>query len=608
VIINALSRYYEILKSDERCNISVDGYGVEKIIAELIISKSGELIDVMPLKDVQGKKSFPKRLIVPYHKGRSGKYPPAYFMCDNSKYALGIDKDKGNYEFQFNNFKEYHNIILKNSNDIVSKAVLAFVNNWDIEKAMSNAIINKNFDTVTDDGCLIFRLEGETGYLHNNKEIQKLWREYNSEEVGNQIGQCMVTGENVCIAKLHTGIKNVKNAQSSGAPLVSFNDNVYESYNKENGYIAPVGKKTVFAYTTVLNYMLASQKQKIQIGDATMVFWAESSEEIYTDLAAELFGISSIKDGKESKPDTRIEALVGDVLYKTKNGIKMNVFDEKIDERTKFYILGLSPNAGRISVRFFHESSFGGFVEKISQHYKDMEIIKTKKIEIESNNITIKKIIEETISPKSSSKDVNPLMSGSLMRAIISGGMYPAIVYNLIMSRVKKDTDEREKGFYSVNYNRVSMIKAYLMRKARITKNKKLEEVLTVELNEQSTNNEYLLGRLFAVLEKAQQDSRNDTMQDSKNSTIRSKYFASAMTTPKTVFPILLRLAQHHIAKAEFGFLNDKRIESIVNGISDFPAHLTLDKQGVFILGYYQQRVKLWEKQPKQIENLKEEE
>lgn len=598
MIINALKRYYEILIEDRKKCIPLYGYSCAKVGFTLNISLIGELLDVIPLKveSHNSKKLISRMLIVPEQKVRSSGIA-SNFMCDNSAYVLGID-NKGKPQRSKEAilaFKELHNDVLRNAKGQAAKAILAFLDNWNIEFARQHPVLKGCLEEVLEGSNLVFRLDGEIGYLHDDLEIKRLWEEYHSKNENDIIGQCLITGQSTNIAKLHPVIKNIKKAQSSGASIVSFNANAYESYGKENGCISPMGKYAAFTYATVLNCMLSCKKQKIQVGDATTVFWAESPEEIYTDLAAELFNPSSTQDEKESKNehkrDMQIEELVKDILLKTKSGMKINDLEGKVNTQTKFYILGLSPNASRISIRFFHSDSFGGFLEKTAQHYEDMEIV--KEFENNATNIPIWRMLSETISPKSSDKEAKPLLAGAMMRSIISGGMYPESFYNAIMLRVKTDTDIR------VNYIRASIIKACLLRKARLTKNKYLEEVLTVSLNEQTNNSAYVLGRLFAVLEKTQRDAGNETL--------KSRYFASACTTPGTVFPILIRLAQHHISKAEFGFVNDKKIEAIINQIDSFPSHLKLEEQGLFSLGYYHQRVALWQKSTKENEKIKEE-
>lgn len=595
MIINALNKYYEILAEDGKSGIPLSGYSSAKVGFALNISEKGELLDVIPLKveGGKGKKLISRTLIVPEQKLRAAGISPN-FLCDNSTYVLGIDnkgKPKRSNE-AFIAFKEFHNLVLKQAEGEAAKAILAFLENWNIDDARHHPVLLDNLEEILEGNNLVFKLDGQKGYIHNDIEIKGLWEEYNSKSENELMGQCLISGRTTSIARLHPNIKNVKNAQSSGASIVSFNANAYESYGKTQSYNSPVSRTVAFSYTTVLNHMLSSQKQKIQIGDATTVFWAESPEDIYIDLAAELFNPSNSKDREESKEtysrDPQIEELVKDILSKAKSGQKINNLDGKINQLTKFHILGLSPNASRISIRFFHSDNFGSFLDKTIQHYKDMEIIKD--FDDRPDNIPIWMMLRETVSTKSSDKEASPLMSGAIMRSIISGAAYPASLFNAVMIRVKVDSENNR-----VNYIRVAIIKAYLLRNARTHNNKKLEEVLTVSLNEQSTNTEYLLGRLFAVLEKAQQDANPGI-----NATIKDRYFASACATPAAVFPILLRLAQHHISKSDYGYAIDRKIEPIMNEIGKFPTHLTLEQQGTFVLGYYHQRVALYQKSEKE--------
>lgn len=600
MIISGLHRYYEILAGDEQSGIPLYGYSSAKVGFALNISTNGELLDVIPLKVEanKGKKLVTRQMIVPEQTKRAVNIC-ANFMCDNSTYVLGID-DKGKPErskTSFLAFKELHQKILGCANGQAAKAVLAFLDNWSPEQGREHPALQDCLEEILEGSNLVFRLDGEINYLHNDLEIRQLWEEYNLQSVEEIKGQCLITGKNTLIERLHPNIKNVKNAQSSGASIVSFNAPAYESYGKTQSYNSPVSKYVAFAYATVLNHLLSSPKQKIQVGDTTTVFWAESPEAIYPDLAAELFNPSFSSTGKddknEYKRDPQIEELVKEVLLRAKSGMRINDLNGKIDEQTKFHILGLSPNAARISIRFFHSDSFGGFVQKTAQHYRDLEIVKD--FAAKPDNIPIWMLLGETVSPKSRDKEANPLLAGAVMRSIISGNPYPAALFNAVMIRIRSDSDDQDKNIQRVNYIRAAIIKAYLLRKARLH-NKNLEEVLTVSLNEQSTNSEYLLGRLFAVLEKAQQDANPGI-----NATIKDRYFASACATPAPVFPILLRLAQHHIAKSDYGYAIDRRIESIMNQINKFPSHLTLEQQGVFILGYYHQRAALFQKTDKTV-------
>jgi CRISPR-associated protein Csd1 len=252
-------------------------------------------------------------------------------------------------------------------------------------------------------------------------------------------------------------------------------------------------------------------------------------------------------------------------------------------------VLGLAPNAARVSVRFFHSDPFDKVVEKIMRHYKDLEII--KEFDDQHTYLTIQDILKETVSPKASDKEAAPLLAGSVFRAILENTPYPAALYNAVINRVRADQDE--KYIRKINYTRAAVIKAYLLRKYRNQPQQPIQEVLVMSLNEQATHPAYVLGRLFAWLEKVQQDAIGDV-----NAGIKDRYFTSACASPASVFPILLRLSQHHIAKVKQEnkrtYNYEKRIGDILNLLdiekNPIPSRLSLDDQGAFILGYYHQR------------------
>ena len=315
----------------------------------------------------------------------------------------------------------------------------------------------------------------------------------------------------------------------------------------------------------------------MQIGDTSIVFWTERespiegfmgiilnpSEDAGDMLNIRLF-LEAVRDGK--KP-----ADIG-------------------DQDVKFYILGLSPNAARISVRFWHVSTVGDILEKIGQHFKDLSII--KRFDSDPEFPSLRQILRETAVRKDP-KNIHPLLAGAIMRSILTGATYPQTLLTVILSRIRSEQsmkDERGRPILNVNYLRAAIIKACLVRYYRINK---ISKEVGMSLDKESTNVAYRLGRLFAVLEKAQMDAAAPARL---NTTIKDRFYGAASATPSTVFPQLLRLAQHHIQKAEFGRHNDRMIEEIMQGVKEFPAHLGLDEQGMFAIAYYHQRQAFYSK------------
>ncbi|MCX6701312.1 MAG: type I-C CRISPR-associated protein Cas8c/Csd1, partial [Methanomicrobiales archaeon] len=280
-------------------------------------------------------------------------------------------------------------------------------------------------------------------------------------------------------------------------------------------------------------------------------------------------------------PDKKTLQLVGDILNKVRNGQFLQESDLGIDpEKTNFFILGLSPNNARLAVRYWYQDKFGNFITRVARHHLDMEIIRDN---IGPHYISVYNLLKQTVPQSSKDQAVSPLLGGLLMRAILGNTQYPVQMYNAILSRVKVER--------SINYVRAGFIKAYLLRLTRFRSTNLKEDLITVSLNEESLNVPYRLGRLFAVLEKVQSETNKEM-----KSTINSKYFSSASTTPAVVFPVLLKLAQHHVAKSDWGFKSNQAIEEILMGIDEFPAYLTLEDQGMFMIGYYHQRKAFFKK------------
>lgn len=599
MILQALARYYEILSSDPDSDIAPSGYSAIGISFALNISAKGELLDVFPLfEQVQrGKKmeEKPRRMIVPEQVKRAVNIS-ANYLWDNCVYVLGLsDKEAKDPEYtlkRFEAFRQWNTEMLGKVKSPASKAVIAFLENYKPAKGKKHPKVMPHLETILKGGNLVFMFGGK--FVHEDFAIRQAWEKHKSSSASELI-QCLVTGETAPLARLHPSLKGIRDANPMGATLVGFNAHAYESYNREQGMNSPVSEKAAFSYTTALNYLLSSanENKKFSIGDTTVVYWAESEIKEYAKAfmgPCEPEEVEIPVEEVQLTRDKKAEKKLGKAAEKVRRVQALDVKKllEGLDGNPRFYVLGLAPNAARVSVRFFHSDPFDKVVEKMMKHYRDLEII--KEFEDQHTYLTIQDILKETVSPKASDKAASPLLAGSIFRAILENTSYPAALYNAIINRVRADQDE--KFTKKINYARAAIIKAYLVRKYRHQPQHPIQEALVMSLNEQSTHPAYVLGRLFAVLEKVQQEAVGDV-----NASIKDRYFTSACASPASVFPILLRLSQHHISKVG-AYYHDKRIEAILNKLdvehNPIPAHLPLDDQGVFVLGYYHERKDLW--------------
>lgn len=563
MILQALNDYYHRIKDDPDIDIPVLGFSVQKIHFALVVNRRGELVQTLDLRENAGKNMIPKLLTVPEAVKRTVGIVPN-FMWDNTGYVFGIgavnekdsrekqEKTAKRFRKAFDVFKEFHHKLGDKLDDEGMRAVLKFLDFWDPE----NAAELDNWEDMA--GCnIVFRLEGAMGFVHERPAISECWRDYYQGKSSEHFATCLISGQQKAVARLHLDIKGVRGAQPKGAALVSFNLDSFLSYGKKQNFNAPIGESEAFAYTTALNYLLRSNRQKVQIGDATTLFWAERESRII-----EIMGM--VLETKSNDGDIND---IRDFLEAIRNGKR----PDNIDLDTRFYILGLSPNASRLSVRFWQVSTVEEISSRIAQHFQDLSICKS--FEKDPDFPGMWQLLIETAA-QHKSDNISPVLAGAVMRSILTGTPYPQSLLSAIISRIRADQ--------TVNYLRSSIIKACLNRKYRINK---IPKEVKMALNKEETNTAYRLGRLFAALEKAQQDAIPGA-----NTTIKDRYYGSASATPRTVFPQLLRLAQHHIQKAEYGRTTDKIIEDVMQGIEAFPAHLSLDEQGLFALGYYHQR------------------
>ena len=591
MILEKLVQLYDSLSEDETADIAPLGYSTAKVDFAIVVSTQGAVMNLIDLRQEAGKKLAPVPLVVPLQEKRTSGVAP-YLLCDKSKYVFGFDGEICPEHFA--EFKELQLKILQEIDDEEAAAVVNFVKAWDPEQIHEVPCLSDRIEDVTGASSFVFRLEGKKNFVHENSFIKGVWEDVWSKLSENiweilsskkniaYNAQCLVTGEMTSIAKVHQSVKGVAGAQSTGAAIVSFNIPSFISYGKEQSYNAPVGKMAMLKYTTALNYLLAEPNNKIRLGDCTTVFWAEQishSEEAFLKMFFE--PQFKTKTGKDASAETErtldTESEVEDNVLAVLEGIKSGrkVRDILPHPDLKFYILGIAPNSSRLSIRFWMVDSFGNFIEKIVEHYSDMDIIKPPG----SFDAVPTWVLLREIAVLGKAENIPNTMITSLSYSIFTGGNYPESILSAVIGRIRADK--------TINYQRVGLIKAFLIRNRSIDK-----EVITMALNLENRRPAYLLGRLFSLLEKVQSDAAGGKL----NATIKDRYFGSASATPAIVFPQLLRLSQHHISKSDYGVSSDIKIQEVMNSLDGFPKQLTLEEQGMFVLGYYHQKQANYEK------------
>lgn len=577
MILQSLMQYYESLA--EKGKVPRMGWCHAKVSCAVELDEDGQVKAIIPLKvsEMFGKKEVlvPQQMNVPQMVVRSSGIS-ANFLCDNSKYMLGIDSTGTSQRIKecFMAARDKHCSILQDSKGRMAKAIIRYFEQWNPDNADVNPVIKAHWEDLTDGGNLIFCMESD--YAQEDEEIKKIWNIYQDNNSGLVDGICLVTGEKAEIARIHRGIKGVPGAQSSGAALVSFNAPAFESYGKEQSYNAPVGKKAEFAYTTALNYLLSEKKYTFQLGDSMVIYWAESAQTQYQDIFKSFFN-SSIDNQKELEK----------VFTNLKNGLAVDIDDVRIDLNQRFYILCLAPNAARLSIRFYYQNSFGNILENLSRHYERMSIVKP---EWGKDYLSIQEMLMETVNKKSKDKKPVSNMATLVLRDILVDDRYPTSLYTGVLTRIRA-----EQG--GITYGRAAIVKAYLIKNYNMKEGEKY-----MGLNENCYEQAYVLGRLFAILELVQKDANPGI-----NSTIRERYFNSACATPASVFPILIKLKNSHLKKIERSSTGlkiqyEKTITELMGKLNiaetqiGFPRRLSLEEQGKFMLGYYHQIQKRYEK------------
>ena len=615
MILQSLNKYYDRLVTTKPDKIPTYGWNLEKISYCIVLNEDGSIFNIEDLRiplEINKKITYlPRLLMVPVFPESRTVNIAANYLWDNSGYVFGLSnppKEKDEKKLVKQLAKQdvdlqnkYEDFWLKvsafdSTNSKTLQALQQFPSFWNKNKKDYLEKLGENLDVN-----FVFRLiiDGKK-FVHDCDEFKKQWACILSNYLEKlSDGQCLVDGEITKIANLHGSIKGVDNAQPSGALVVSFNKDSFESYGLKSGKNASVGTGAAFKYVTALNHLLRkedSNKQRLKIGDAVTVFWAESVDTLDEEVAE-----SFMAEAISPSTDAQENASLAGILQQVSQGKALKELRPDLDPNTKFYILGLSPNSARVSIRFWYSTTLDELTQRIAQHYQDLHI----EPQLGNGLPEIWRLAYATApirDGKSKSDDISPQLAGGLGRAIFTGQNYPQSLLAQVLLRMRSDG--------VVNLIRVSLCKAVINRQIRLNKFTNTKE-LSMSLDVEEKNVAYRMGRLFAVLESVQKQALGKDI----NATIRDRYWGAASATPALVFPMLIRNAMNHLAKIRkddegkkhLASFFDWQIRDIENGMpTSWSRNLNLQDQGRFAIGYYHQRYTRTIKDTtgKEIENL----
>ncbi len=587
MILQALARYYALmdaardtLQEDER--VPPLWFAQAKVSYGLCLREDGTLTHVLPLKQERqvGKKMMevPQSMTLPMPYVR-GVNILANFLCDNALFLLGYDYkgDKQRTAACFEASKKLHRKILEGVNSPAARAICAYFDRYDPQTphpALSDPALMEEMKA----GRYFIFVAPDGTYAQDDPNLQEAWVRYKNAQLSDTRMQCLVTGgADEPIALLHPKIKGVRDTQSAGANLVSFNAAAYESYGLSASINAPVSEYAAFAYATALNYLLSQPAHNAYLANSNIVYWAEDANPNYSDFFSVMLS-----------PQEDQSALLNSIMKKVTQGLPIAA--EGLNEDTPFYVLGLAPNAARISVRFFLRDTFGNMLQNIAAHYARLEIAKAP---YERDYLTPYWLLLETVHPMSKDSAASPLLAGAVLQAILSNADYPEALMQNVLLRVHAEHD--------LTRGKAAILKAYLLK--NYGDDPETEEVAKVFLNEDCTVLPYVLGRLFAALEFIQRDSSDTEI----GANIKKKYFSTACDTPALIFNELLKQYPVYLNRMK---AEGKRIiySNLVldlmgrlpapNDRDAFPARLNNTEQCQFLLGYHHQVQRFYQKKP----------
>ena len=576
-----------------------EAYYKQAIDFEILLALDGTVTAIQDLrKPIEGTKRYiTPELLLPEQRGNTTVIY-SYLIEHRREYIFGLEREKGKNSFKtipgkagkkskHDTFCERNLPFFEEIDSDICKAYCNFIRTWNPDLQTENEILlqmGANFDNAR----FCFGLDGSPEImLHEDPRVKEnyqalLLEEQKEKQATQQTGFCSILGERLPICEMHDKLKGI----GSQAKLVSFGKdqtdrNAFYSYGKSLGYNCNISEKAMKQYTAALNFLLADNGHHKNFGDMVVVYFAmKQNDTAECDAFSLLFG-DFASDQKETV-DQETEKDLNQVYNYAKTGVLKDL--SGMDPDSIFYVAGLTANSSRICTKFVVRNRFGVILEHVAAHQKDIRILENQK------PVSMYWIQKQLVSPKSKDAKVPPPLIAGLFASILNGTRYPDALLATVIARVKTDTDETQQK--KVNHIRAGLIKGCLNRKAK-------KEEITMSLNLDNTNQAYLCGRLFAVLEKIQQDASGGNL----NRTIKDSYFSSACSKPATVFPKLIQLSQNHLKKGEYVLFYQKLCGDIIDQLEDaFPSTLSLDEQGKFIIGYYQQNKALYAKKEKQQE------
>ena len=563
MILHALTQYYQ-RKAESDGGVAPEGFENKEIPFIIVIDKQGKFIQLEDTRELKNKKKVARTFLVPKGLGRSGSksYEVSNLLWDHYGYVLAYAGEKGQEQAD-----KQHASFTANVNELKQAlpddagvaAVAAFLASAEEKSKVMQAANWAECAKVK--GCnLSFRLVDEAVDLVCQSKLVQVYVSQANQAQSDNIpkGICLVTGNLAPIARLHNAIKGV---MPKPAPFTSVNLSASESYGKEQGFIFPVGEQAMFEYTTALNTLLAGEN-RFRIGDVTAICWSTKPTTLEETLA------SLISGGGKDNPDAHIDAVKS--LYKS----LYNGQYQKPDGKEKFYLLGLSPNSARIVVRFWHETTVAALSESIAVWYDDLQMVRGENSPY-PEYMPLPRLLGNLVLD-GKMENLSSDLIAQVTDAALNNRVLPV---SLLQAALRRNKAEQK-----ITYGRASLLKAYINRAIRAGRLKNMKE-LTMSLDRNRQDIGYVLGRLFAVLEKTQAEANPGL-----NATIADRYFGSASSTPIAVFGTLMRLLPHHLNKLEFegrAVQLQWEIRQILEYCQRFPNHLNLEQQGLFVIGYY---------------------